>query len=58
MIVTFWLYAACLLDTPERKIKMEARRIAEALEKYYTKKIQTRTQTGRVLCRSFRKVQQ
>ena len=38
MIVTFWLYAACLLDTPEGKIKMEARRIAEALEKYNTKK--------------------
>ena len=39
MIVTFWLYAASLLDTPERKIKMEARCIAEALEKYNTKKI-------------------
>ena len=37
MIVTFWLYAESLLDTPERKIKMEARRIAEALEKYNTK---------------------
>ena len=38
MIVTFWLYAASLLDTPERKIKMEARRIAEVLEKYNNKK--------------------
>ena len=34
MIVSFWLYLACLLDTPERRLKMEARRIADALEKY------------------------
>lgn len=34
MIVAFWVCAACLLDTPERRIRMEARRIAEALEKY------------------------
>ena len=27
------------LDTPERKIKMEARRTAEVLEKYNNKKI-------------------
>ena len=38
MIVTLWLYAASLLDTPERKIKMKARRIAEALEKYNNNK--------------------
>ena len=34
MIVTFWLYAASLFDTPERRIKMEARRMADALKKY------------------------
>ena len=38
MIVTFWLYVVSLLDTPERKIKMEAK-LAEVLEKYNTKKI-------------------
>ena len=30
MIVTFWLYAAALLDTPERRIRMEVRRMTEA----------------------------
>ena len=34
MLVTFWLYASCLLDTPERRMRMEVRRMTEALEKY------------------------
>ena len=40
MIVTFWIYASYLFDTPERRIRLEARRIAEALEKYQKNKSQ------------------
>jgi len=34
MITTFWIFASFLLDTPERRIRIEARRMAEVLEKY------------------------
>lgn len=34
MIVSFWIYASYLLDTPERKIRAEARRLALAIEEY------------------------
>ena len=45
MIILFWIYAACLLDTPERRIKMEVRRITEALEKYNKAQEQKKTPT-------------
>lgn len=33
MIVAFWIFVNAI-DTPERRVKMEARRIVEALELY------------------------
>ena len=36
MIITFWMYAYCLLDTPEYRLRLEARRIADALQNYNT----------------------
>ena len=34
MIITFWMYVYCLLDTPEYRTRLEARRIASAIEHY------------------------
>jgi hypothetical protein len=34
MIVSFWIFVESLLDSPERRIRMEGRRMVEALEKY------------------------
>ena len=34
MIVTMWFRANFLIDTPERRIRIEAKRTALALEKY------------------------
>ena len=34
MIITFWMYAYCLFDTPEQRLQMEARRLAQALKLY------------------------
>ena len=34
MIVAFWIFVNAIIDTPERRVKMEARRIVEALELY------------------------
>lgn len=36
MIVAFWILSACIFDTPERRLFIEARRIAEVLEIYNT----------------------
>ena len=38
MIITFWMYAYCLLDTPEYRMRMEARRMANLLKKYIDNK--------------------
>ena len=35
MIITFWMYVYCLFDTPEQRLQMEARRLAQALKLYY-----------------------
>ena len=35
MIITFWMYAYCLLDTPEQRLRLEARRMANAIKKLY-----------------------
>ncbi len=34
MIVAFWTLVNILLDSPERRMRMEARRMAELLKKY------------------------
>ena len=34
MIITFWMYAYCLFDTPEQRLRMEARRLEQALKLY------------------------
>ena len=34
IIITFWMYAYCLLDTPEYRMRMEARRLTEAIKLY------------------------
>ena len=40
MIITFWMYAYCLLDTPEYRTRLEARRLAQALKLYTDYKLQ------------------
>ena len=35
MIITFWMYAYCLLDTPEYRVGLEVRGLSEAY-KFYT----------------------
>ena len=34
MIITFWMYAYCLLDTSEQRLRMEALRLTEAIKLY------------------------
>ena len=34
MIITFWMYVYCLFDTPEQRLRMEARRLEQALKLY------------------------
>ena len=34
MIITFWMYAYCLFDTPEQRLRIEARRLEQALKLY------------------------
>ena len=34
MIITFWMYAYYLLDTPEYRVHLEARRLTEAFKLY------------------------
>ena len=34
MIITFWMYVYCLLDTPEYRTRLEARRLAQAIKLY------------------------
>ena len=34
MIIRFWMYAFCLLDTPEHRVQLKARRLAQALKLY------------------------
>ena len=38
MIITFWIYVSWLLDTPERKLRLEARRMADIIQKYNERK--------------------
>ena len=38
MIITFWMNAYCLLDTPEQRLRLEARRMANAIKKLYVEK--------------------
>ena len=38
MIITFWIYVSWLLDTPERRLRLEARRMANAIQKYNDRK--------------------
>ena len=38
MIITFWIYVSLLLDTPERRLRFEARRMANAIQKYNDRK--------------------
>ena len=40
MIITFWMYAYCLLDTPEYKTRLEACRLAQALKLYTDYKLE------------------
>ena len=34
MIIAFWMYVYCLLDTPEYRVRLEVRRLAETIELY------------------------
>ena len=34
MIITFWMYAYCLFVTPEQRLLLEARQMANLLNKY------------------------
>ena len=34
MIVSFWIFVSWLLDTPEYRVRIEARRMANAIQKY------------------------
>ena len=34
MIITFWMYAYCLFDTPEQRLRMEVHRLEQALKLY------------------------
>ena len=38
MIITFWIYVSWLLDTPERRLRLEASRMANAIQKYNDRK--------------------
>ena len=38
MIITFWIFVSWLLDTPEQRLRLEARRMADAIEKYNDRK--------------------
>ena len=40
MIITSWMYAYRLLDTPEYKTRLEARRLAQALKLYTDYKLE------------------
>ena len=40
MIITFWMYSYCLLDTPEYKTRLEARHLAQALKLYTDYKLE------------------
>ena len=40
MIITFWMYAYCLFDTPEQRLRMEARRLEQALKLYTDYKLE------------------
>ena len=40
MIITFWMYAYCLLDTPEHRVQLEACRLAQALKLYTDYKLE------------------
>ena len=41
MIITFWMYAYCLFDTPECKTRLEARRLTQALKLYTDYKLES-----------------
>jgi hypothetical protein len=36
MIISYWIFVAWLLDTPERRLAAEAKRITQALDQYYS----------------------
>ena len=38
MIITFWIFVSWLLDTPEQRLRLEARRMADAIKKYNDRK--------------------
>ena len=40
MIITFWMYAYCLFDTPEYKTRLEARRLTQSLKLYTDYKLE------------------
>ena len=40
MIITFWMYAYCLLDTPEHRVQLEVRRLTQALKVYTDYKLE------------------
>ena len=42
MIITFWMYAYCLLDTPEYETRLEACRLTQALKLYTDYKLESR----------------
>ena len=41
MIIMFWMYTYCLLDTPEYRVRLEARRLTESVKLYLNDKNNT-----------------